>query len=129
MRGVLIDTNIYTHAFKGDPDTITILRYAREIAICPISIGELLAGFSMGGKEKQNREELAEFLDAPRVRIYAIDEETSEFYSIILRGLRKKGRPIPTNDIWIASVALQHGLSLFTKDRHFENIDGLVLTP
>ena len=129
MKSFLIDTNIYTHALKGDPETISILQQAKEIAICSISIGELLSGFKAGGKEKKNREELAEFLDTPRVRLYGIDEDTAEFYAAILNGLRKQGKPIPTNDIWIASVSFQHGLPLFTKDRHFENISGLMLIP
>ena len=129
MKSLLIDTNIYTHALKGDSGTISILRQAKEIAICSISIGELLSGFKAGRKEKKNREELAEFLDAPRVRLYGIDEDTAEFYATILNGLRMKGKPIPTNGIWIASVAFQHGFPLFTKDSHFEQISGLMLIP
>jgi len=129
MKSLLIDTNIYTHALKGDSETISILRQPKEIAICSISIGELLSGFKAGRREKKNRKELAEFLDTPRVRLYGIDEDTAEFYATILNGLRMKGKPIPTNDIWIASVAFQHGFPLFTKDRHFEQISGLLLIP
>jgi len=129
MKGALIDTNIYTHAFKGDPETVTVLQQTREIAICSVSIGELLSGFKAGSREKKNRAELAEFLDSPRVRLYGIDEDTAEFYATILNELRKKGEPLPTNDIWIASVAFQHGFPLFTKDRHFEHISGLILIP
>src|SRR5210317_1114451 len=119
MKNILIDTNIYTHALAGDPVTADILRHAKKIAICCISIGELLSGFKGGSREKENRKELEEFLDAPRVKIYGIDDDTAEFYAEILNNLRKKGRPIPTNDIWIASVAMQHGLKLFSKDHHF----------
>jgi predicted nucleic acid-binding protein len=129
VRSILIDTNIYTHALKGDPEVISVLRQANEIAICSISIGELLSGFKSGRREKKNREELAEFLDTPRVRLYRIDEDTAEFYATILNELRKKGKPVPTNDIWIASVAFQYGFPLFTKDRHFEHISGLMLVP
>ncbi|MFC1820042.1 type II toxin-antitoxin system VapC family toxin [Thermodesulfobacteriota bacterium] len=124
---ILIDTNIYTHALKGDPDTISILQQAREIGISSITIGELLSGFKAGRKEKKNREELAEFLDAPRVQLYGIDEDTAEFYSQILNDLREKGKPIPTNDIWIAAVAFQLGFLLFSKDKHFQYVSGLVL--
>ena len=80
-----------------------------------------------GGKcEQGNRLELEEFLDSPRVRLYGIDEDTAEFYADILNRLRKKGKPIPTNDIWSASVALQHGLQFYTSYRHFKNIPGLI---
>ena len=128
MKNLLIDTNIYTHALAGDPETTEILRYAKKIAICCVSIGELLSGFIGGTREKENRKELEEFLDAPRVKIYGIDEDTAEFYAEILNNLRKKGRPIPTNDIWIASIALQYGLKLFSKDHHFKHVPGLVIT-
>ena len=127
MKGILIDTNIYNHALVGDAETISILQQAQRIGFCSISIGELLSGFKGGKREKKNREELAEFLDTPRVQIYVIDEDTAEFYALILNDLKKKGKPIPTNDIWIAAVALQHGFSLFTKDKHFNHISGLIL--
>ncbi|MCD4787874.1 MAG: PIN domain-containing protein [Desulfobacterales bacterium] len=72
-------------------------------------------------------EELEQFLDSPRVFLYSINEDTAEFYSTILNELRRIGRPIPTNDIWIASVAFQHGLRIFTRDSHFTYIPGLVV--
>lgn len=56
-----------------------------------------------------------------------MDEDTSEFYAEILNNLREIGRPVPTNDIWIAAVAFQNGLKLFTKDNHFKAIAGLSL--
>jgi tRNA(fMet)-specific endonuclease VapC len=127
MKNILIDTNIYTSALKGEHETVTVLKQANQIGVCSITIGELLSGFKAGAREKRNREELAEFLDTPRVHIYRIDENTAEFYSDILNNLKKTGKPIPTNDIWIAAIAFQYGLQLFTKDRHFEFIPGLML--
>ena len=127
MKKMLIDTNIYSHALRGDPETVSVLQRAHKIAICSISIGELLSGFRGGSRERENRGELEEFLDAPRVKLYSIDENTAEFYADILHGLRERGTPIPTNDIWIASVSFQHGLKLFSKDQHFKNISGLML--
>lgn len=127
MKAILIDTNIYTHALKGDGATVSVLQGAQEIGLCVISIGELLSEFKGGRRERENRKELAEFLDAPRVKVYGLDEDTGEFYAAILNDLRRKGSPIPTNDLWIAAVALQQGLPLFSKDRHFERVSGLVL--
>jgi predicted nucleic acid-binding protein len=114
---------------RGDPESVMVLQQASEIAICSISIGELLSGFKAGKKERENRKVLEEFLDAPRVQIYTVDENTAEFYADILNNLRKKGKPIPTNDIWIASVAFQHGLKLFSKDQQFKKVQGLILVP
>jgi tRNA(fMet)-specific endonuclease VapC len=127
MKNLLIDTNIYTYALKGDAEIIKELQRAQKISICAISIGELLSGFKAGSKEKKNREELYQFLDSPRVQLYFVDEYTAEFYAEIQNGLRKKGKPIPTNDIWIAATALRHGLKLYTNDRHFKYVAGLVL--
>ncbi len=127
MRNLLIDTNIYTYAFNGKTDVIRILQRAHKISICAITIGELLSGFKAGSKENMNRAQLEEFLDSPRVQLIGIDEDTAEFYSEIHTALKKKGKPIPTNDIWIAASALQHGLRFFTKDRHFKYIPGLVI--
>ena len=127
MKNLLIDTNIYTYALNGNADVIKVLQRAQKISICSISIGELLSGFNAGSKENKNREELEEFLDSPRVQLRSIDEDTAEFYAEIINGLRKKGKPIPTNDIWIAAIALQHGLKLYTNDQHFKYVPGLVL--
>ena len=127
MKNLLIDTNIYSHAMRGDPGVISVLQQADEIAISAISIGELLSGFKRGKKERGNRKELNEFLDAPRVTIYPIDENSADFYAEILNMLREKGTPVPTNDIWIAAVAFQYGLRLYSKDRHFQKIPGLLL--
>jgi len=127
MRRLLIDTNIYSYALKGDGDVVEVLRKAEEIGFSVISIGELLSGFKGGGREQKNREELEKFLDSPRVVVYSVNEDTSEFYAEILNNLRKIGMPVPTNDIWIAAVAFQNGLKLFTKDIQFKVIAGLSL--
>ena len=127
MRRLLIDTNIYSFALRGDDEVVEVLRKAEQIGISVISIGELLSGFKGGGREQKNREELEIFLDSPRVVVYSLDEDTSEFYAEILNNLREVGKPVPTNDIWIAAVAFQNGLKLFTKDNHFKAIAGLSL--
>jgi len=61
------------------------------------------------------------------VIVYPIDEGTAEFYAQILYNLRQIGKPVPTNDIWIAAAAFQNGLRLFTRDSHFQSIAGLYL--
>ena len=127
MKRLLIDTNIYSYALKGEESVVEVLREADEIGFSVISIGELLSGFRLGGKEQKHRKELEQFLDSPRVVVYPVNEGTAEFYAQILNNLRKIGRPVPTNDIWIAAVAFQNGLKLFTKDTHFHAIAGLYL--
>ena len=124
---MLIDTNIYSRALKGDQSVVNTLRKQAEIGFSVISVGELLSGFKGGSKESENKSELEDFLDSPRVVIYSVDDETADFYSEVLHNLRTAGTPIPTNDIWIAAIAFQHGLKLFSTDVHFEWVKGLSL--
>ncbi|MFW6138404.1 MAG: type II toxin-antitoxin system VapC family toxin [Spirochaetota bacterium] len=127
MRQVMIDTNVYT-AFKlGLKQVVETLQRADYIGINVVVLGELYSGFKAGAKEKQNRKELESFLNSPRTDVVTIDENTAEFFAEVYRVLRKKGRPIPTNDMWIAASAMQNGLSLYTLDSHFQHIDGLLL--
>ncbi len=125
MKKVLIDTNIYSLAMKGDDNVVDALRRIDLIGFSAISVGELYSGFKGGSRETGNREELNIFLDSPRVVVHTIDVETADFYASILNNLKVAGTPIPTNDIWIAAVAFQHGYKIFTKDRHFNLIPGL----
>ena len=127
MTRLLLDTNIYSHALRGTPEVVAVLRKTAELALCAISIGELLSGFRGGRREQENRDELAQFLDSPRVELHPINEDTAEFYAAILDQLRRQGQPIPTNDIWIAASAMQHGNILYTLDAHFQKIPGLLL--
>lgn len=126
MKKVLIDTNIYSLAMKGDTSVTGILRKIDLIGISTISIGELFSGFKGGSRESDNKDELNIFLDSPRVVVHTIDVETAEFYASILNSLKSAGTPIPTNDIWIAAVAFQYGYKLFSKDKHFDFIQGLL---
>ncbi|MBU1340554.1 MAG: type II toxin-antitoxin system VapC family toxin [Proteobacteria bacterium] len=126
MKKVLIDTNIYSLAMKGDEAVTTALRKIDQIGISAISIGELFSGFKGGNCEGKNKNELNLFLDSPRVILFKVDMETAEFYASILNNLKSQGTPIPTNDIWIAAMAFQNGFNLFSKDKHFSLIPGLI---
>jgi len=122
MKRVLLDTSAYSSLFRGDERMKRTLQEVEETALTPVILGELLAGFTGGRFEARNRELLKEFLETPRVRVYPIDGETSERYAAVWLHLRERGTPIPTNDLWIAASAMQHGLSVLTADRHFLKI-------
>ncbi|MFQ5450297.1 MAG: type II toxin-antitoxin system VapC family toxin [Nitrospinaceae bacterium] len=127
MKDLLIDTGIYTRALKGDREVVSVLQSASQIGMTSISIGELLMGFRGEKREKQKREELETFLDSPRTFVCVVDENTAEYYAEIWTGLKKARTSISTNDLWIAALAFQHGLKLFTQDGHFKKIAGLLL--
>lgn len=125
MRQILLDSNAYVAFKRGDEAALQIIRMADRIGFSTVVLGELLAGFSGGDRETINRAELAEFLGSPRVATLPIEDQTAEFYARIYASLRRKGSPIPTNDLWIAATAMQHGFSVFTYDKHFDMIDNL----
>ncbi len=127
IKRVLIDTNIYSELLRGNKFVVDLLKKPEVIAFSVISIAELLSGFKNGGREKENLEELDQFLYSPRVLVYDIDIETSEFYAKIYDELKNSGDPIPTNDLWIAALTLQHGTRLFMLDKHFKKVRGLFL--
>ncbi|HHT9121835.1 MAG TPA: type II toxin-antitoxin system VapC family toxin [Candidatus Wunengus sp. YC63] len=127
MKRIMIDTNIYTSFKRNDAFVLEILRRVEFIGIPIVVLGELLCGFKGGNKERKNRGELEQFLDSSRVHIIQVDEETADFYANIFWDLKKKGTPIPTNDIWVAASTMRHGVHLLTHDKHFKNIDGLLL--
>jgi tRNA(fMet)-specific endonuclease VapC len=127
MKRILLDTNAYAGFKKNEVLALQAIRQAEFIGINVTVLGELLAGFTTGSKEEVNRKELDLFLDSPRVHMIVVDDDTAEYYAKIFHDLKKKGTPIPTNDMWIAASAMQHGLRLATSDEHFRHIEGLIL--
>jgi tRNA(fMet)-specific endonuclease VapC len=127
MKKILIDTNIYSDAMRGEKYAVNILRRNAQVLISPVVIGELFAGFKGGTQEEKNKQQLYEFLSRERVFQLSISSETSEFYAFILNQLKEGGTPIPTNDIRIAASALENGAAVATCDHHFSKINGLIL--
>jgi len=129
MRHISIDTNVYSAFKRGNRQIIEIIQNVDIIGIDITVIAELLAGFKNGTHEKQNRQNLTDFLNNNRIELTFHNTDTAEFYAHIYSVLRKKGTPIPTNDIWIAASTMQHGHTLLSLDVHFRNIDGLLIVP
>ena len=112
-KAVVIDTNAYS-AFKlGRQDAVGVVKAAETIVFTPTVLGELLGGFSLGKRGQQNEEELQQFLDHPKVIFLTINAKTAEEYARIYQELKAKGRPIPTNDMWIAAMARQLEMAVF----------------
>ncbi len=122
---VLLDTNAYTALFRGHPEVSRLVRRAEEVLISPVVAGELLFGFRNGARYEANRRDLDAFLDSPFVRLLEVTLVTADRFGRISAALRKKGRPIPTNDLWIAAQAMETGADLLSFDQHFAEIEGL----
>lgn len=119
---VLVDTNRLTDALRGDEALVSTLERCEEISIPFVALAELKAGFLAGSRREDNEASLNRLLNLPGVAILYADRETTNFYARLYVYLRKVGTPIPTNDLWIASLAMQHNLMLLTRDQHFEKL-------
>lgn len=123
---VALDTNAYSDFMRGDPARVQVLRTARQLHLPLIVLGELRAGFAAGNQESTNAANLQRFLSGPRVSVLLPDEQTTHHYAQLYLQLRKKGAVIPTNDLWIAALVVQHSLILCTSDPHFEHLPQVV---
>jgi tRNA(fMet)-specific endonuclease VapC len=119
MRHYLMDTSAYSRMADADPAAQRAVTGPEKLFMTPIVLGELHAGYARGSRREANEAQLAEFLAQPYVAVVPVTEATAERYAVVLSGLLREGHPIPTNDIWIAASALEHGLVVLTADRHF----------
>ena len=123
---IALDTNAYSDFMRGDGERVQIVRASRSIAMPIIVLGELRAGFAAGNRESANAANLQRFLASPRVSALLPDEQTTHHYAQLHLQLRNKGARIPTNDLWIAAMVVQHDLILCTSDRRFRQLPQVV---
>ncbi len=121
----LLDTNIVIALFAAEPGIQKRLSAALEVFVSAVTIGELRYGAEQSTHREENLARIEEF--ARSVVKLPIDFTTARHYGEIKARLRSKGRPLPENDIWIAAVAAQHGMTLVSRDAHFHEIDALLL--
>jgi len=115
-----IDTNRYTDLCRGNVSVVEAIELADEVWLPFVVLGELRAGFAVGTQGPHNEAVLRRFLLKSRVAVLYADDQTTHHYAAVYRQLRKQGTPIPTNDMWIAALVLQHSLVLFARDAHFD---------
>ena len=120
-----LDTNRYTDLCRGDASVAEAVELADEVWLPFIVVGELRAGFAAGSQGPHNEAVLRRFLLKPGVGILYADEQTTHHYANVYRQLRKQGTPIPTNDMWVAALVLQHSLLLSARDAHFDALPQL----
>jgi tRNA(fMet)-specific endonuclease VapC len=120
-------TNAWTALLAGNEAIAARLREAEVICLNAVVLGELLDGFKGGTKEAANRELLKQLRQKPRTVFLPIGEDSSEWFAVIKQQLKRAGKPIPINDVWIAASCLEHGAALLTLDGHFQAVEGLLL--
>ena len=119
----LLDTNIIAAWLKGETSVAYKIDKAKEIHIPIIAVGELYYGALYSTQVAKNIKEIKSI--TANYGVLQIDEETTIAYGNIKAALRKKGKPIPENDIWIAAIAKRFKLVVVTRDKHFKEIEGI----
>lgn len=122
---IVIDTNRYRDFVDGEVGTVAILRSAPRIYIPLVVVAELRAGFAFGSRGAENQRVFERFIHRPRVEVLMPAMETTRHYAALYRQLRTSGTPIPSNDLWIAALVIQHDVPLYSRDAHFALIPQL----
>jgi len=119
---IALDTSRYTDFCRGESEVGGVLESASVVFLPFVVLGELRAGFAAGRHGADNERVLRRFLMKEGVRPLYADDQTTHHYASVFRQLREQGTPIPTNDMWIAALALQHNLVLYSRDGHFDHL-------
>jgi tRNA(fMet)-specific endonuclease VapC len=122
---LLLDTDAYSALKRGHTVAADLVRRSDEVLLSTVVAGELLHGFRCGSRFERDRQDLDEFIASPFVKVIPVTMATADRFSRVAAALRVRGRPIPTNDIWVAAHAMETGAELLTFDRHYEAVDGL----
>jgi tRNA(fMet)-specific endonuclease VapC len=119
---MIVDTNALSAAADDDPAVIAVLARAEQMAIPVIVLGEYRHGIA----QSRNRAAYEDWLTGLLQDCFVLDvtEPTTHYYAEITLELKRKGKPIPTNDVWIAALCRQHSLPLLSRDRHFDLVSG-----
>ncbi len=125
MNSIVVDTNAYTRLLAGAEEVLDVVGSADIVYMSIFVLGELYAGFAGGTKKRGNRDTLDRFLQKPTVKILNATSKTAKIFGMVKQDLKKAGTPVPINDVWIASHALETGSTLITYDSHFKKISGL----
>ena len=118
---MILDTNAVSALFAGAAGLARLLEQEPVHHLPVIVIGEYRYGLT-GSKQGQRLERLLELLIQESI-VLVIDETTTRHYAKVRQQLRSAGTPIPENDAWIAALAYQHGLTIVSRDAHFDAVD------
>ena len=120
---LILDTNALSAAADHEASALAVVALAEQLAVPVIVLGEFRLGIAQSRHRATYEKWLQEWISS--VSVLDIDHETTLSYAFIGLELKKKGKPIPTNDLWIAALCHQHSLPLLSRDRHFDLVPGL----
>ena len=120
---MILDTNALSAMADGDPALKPILQQTNELAIPVIVLGEYRYGIAQSRNRLNYEKWLSDVLTG--CRVLRVDEETALQYANLRVDLKRRGRPVPGNDLWIAALALQHAMEVLSRDGHFDYVPRL----
>ena len=120
---MILDTNALSAAADGDKVLAPLLQHAQVVAVPSIVLGEYRYGIRQSRHCARYERWLSGMLAA--LRVLVVDDGTARAYAQVRGELKRSGHPIPSNDLWIAALARQHGLPLLSRDRHFDFVPDL----
>ena len=120
---MILDTNALLAAADRDPAALEVVARAERLAVPVIVLGEYRLGIAQSRRRREYENWLRKWTGT--VAVLDIDDETTHHYAAIGLELKRSGKPIPANDLWIAALCRQHSLPLLSRDRHFDVVKGL----
>lgn len=126
-NNIFLDSNIVIEVFSGNKNIADKIHELPDFYISAIVLGELYVGINRVGNKRKHLNKLFSFLELCTVLDIDIDSTTAQFFGEITADLYKKGKPIPTNDVWIAATVKQYNLTLVSRDKHFKEIDDILI--
>lgn len=123
----IIDTSAYSQAQRGNKKIIDLLNKAEHIFLTTIVEAELRAGFAFGTKKLENNKLLDKFMSQSNVFTLNISHATTKIFAELYAELRKTGKTIGQNDLWISSLAIENNLPVLTLDADFKNVKAIDL--
>ena len=129
LKRVLLDTNAYSRLVSGDERVLDVLGEAETVYLSIFVLGELFAGFKGGQRERKNREQLKSFMSGASVKLLFATDTTAEIFAGVKDSLKRRGKPLPMNDVWIATHAIEAAATLISFDAHFAHVEGLQRWP
>ncbi len=120
---MILDTNAVSAIVDGRPEIKPVVEGAQVMAVPVIALGEYRFGVALSSRMALYRQWLVDHL--AEYRVLAVTEETSHYYADLRVELKRDGKPIPSNDIWIAALCRQHGFPVLSRDKHFDLVRGL----
>ena len=124
MRGeIALDTSVAIQLLNGNEAVVEKVSQLSNVLLPLPVVGELLFGAENSGRPLKNLARYLQFIEV--CTVVPMSRETALCYSQVRLSLKRKGKPIPENDVWIGAQSLENQWTLVTRDKHFEHIDGI----